>query len=218
MQACPLRIFNARSEAEDVLKQARGADARVALKVLEAATKVIVELNSEIDKRSVRVEAILDAAKSVSKLALNFAASQNAVVEAKCVDATTAAQDREASSLESLSLSLKHALEEIQDLDSQCTSKPTPITDLALSRDSLTISKDTADSVVISGGRSPYLTPTWKGSDPGGLVVVQMLPPGNITVFGTSKIGKTDTTYDLEVRDSSIVTKSKVLKIRILQP
>jgi hypothetical protein len=99
----------------------------------------------------------------------------------------------------------------LSDLSTACTFAIEQVPDLSLSQTDVVLAKDVTINVVISGGRPPYTT-TWESDPIANGVIQQTAGPTMIILQGGPGI-KTAATYKLDVRDSSVSGRLKVISV-----
>ena len=109
---------------------------------------------------------------------------------------------------------LDGALDSIVQLDSACSFNPTPVPDMTISQDSVTLTKGAFVNVVVTGGRPPY-TAIWEGTDPSGSgITADVSTPGVVRISqSTSSTAPAGTAATLDIQDSSVSGRKKTVAV-----
>jgi hypothetical protein len=217
-------IDTAYSQATSLADRAVRSDALAAAKLHQAGVAVLGTLNKEIDNRAPRPEAIFAAAKAISA----GVAPDNRTKDSKasagspltpfstgdCSEqeeaAADAAKDSVIAGFNQVAQTITTALDMIEALDTSCLLGVPQIGELALDKNSVTVSAGSEIYVRISGGRPPYRS-LWD-TDPGANGVSRSDVPDFVVLRGATQIGS-DGTYKLTISDSSAVNRTKQVTV-----
>ncbi len=206
----------AQDKAKRLLAYAIGGDASEAHRIREAAEGVISAVNSDLIKRSNNPETVFAAAKTLAPRV------GGTVIEQKDVQVTSgrggprcaADVDQQIRQFTQDYLEIERsiiaALNSMAALDKSCVLEQMVTEALALSQEEVNVPKDSSFNVVISGGRPPYvITPIGAVSKD---INVQLVAPRTIVITGLSTL-KAGTTSTFQVKDNSVITSPKTLKV-----
>jgi hypothetical protein len=210
----------AQDKAKRLLDYAIGADPEEASRVRQASNGVLNAVNREVLKRSNSPDVIFAAARGL------VAHSTGNVIEARsqsisigterarlpaCNSAVNQRIRDFTATYAEIGKNVTAAMNAMASLDTSCVLEPLATEALTLSNEEVTVTKDASFSVLISGGRPPYaIAPSGAGSKD---VSVQLIVPRTIVVTGLSTIKGESGPFTYEVKDNSVITSPKALKI-----
>jgi hypothetical protein len=222
-------LGDAYNAAFDSFARAIASDYGAGAQLQDAGRNVAIALNKEIDNRAASPAAIFAAAKSLASFSVptsgttttartpvaGFARYYGApVCTLGCSNADLARIASETNAYIDRKKKLDGALDSIVQLDSACSFNPTPVPDMTISQDSVTLTKGAFVNVVVTGGRPPY-TAIWEGTDPSGSgITADVSTPGVVRISqSTSSTAPAGTAATLDIQDSSVSGRKKTVAV-----
>jgi hypothetical protein len=193
-------------------------DQSSANKIREAARNTAMAVNTEITNRSLRPEAVLNAAKSAIQLGTGFSRSGVAQPRVPQPGKTLAPCDKDDAKKEALRsvtenskrirMELAAALNSLDSLTSACAFAAPQSQPLVVSQESISIAAKQRFNLHVEGGRTPYFF-EWIRRPQG--VSAEMSGPQTIAIVAEDKVTGEG---ELRVLDSQPMSQSKVVSVK----
>jgi hypothetical protein len=215
----------------DSFVRALNADYGAGTQLEDAGRNVAIALNREIDNRAASPAAIFAAAKSLAPLSVpassgakdSTASNRQPAIRTRitacaaapgppCSDADLARIATETNAYVDRKKKIDGALDGIVQLDSACNFNPTPVPDLTVSQDSVTLAASAFVNIVISGGRAPYVK-VWEGADPSANgITAELILPSTVRISAAA-LTTAGGPYILDIQDSSVSGRVKKITV-----
>lgn len=214
--AATIKARVARRSALAALAQVRAADGMISAKLNQAASNVLLELNRQLLASNPSADAILQAARSVSTVAVGTFDGPTPVVTraVNCPALNEGELDAVADRYDAVREALAQQLNAVGDLGNACTATAAvPLKPLALSQADIDVIANRTTTVVISGGRPPYRA-YWVGTAPADSEVIKQMFAENGLLHVSAPSTAKEATFTLQVSDAAVVPSTASLTVR----